>query len=96
MFSVGTSAGVTPVNVMTSDEGGLTSEQITELALDKIVRVADTAPPAIRDQAQAFKENIREVVFHYIELSRREERATMAQRLSKSGNQQLADLVRRL
>ena len=30
---------------MTSDNGGLSSEQITELALDKIVRVSQDAPP---------------------------------------------------
>ena len=56
MISVETGVQVTQVNVMTSDNGGLSSEQITELALDKIVRVSQDAPPAIRDQAEAFKE----------------------------------------
>ena len=96
MVSFTTTMEVAPVNVHTSDGGGLSSEQITELALDKIVRVADTAPPAIKDQAHVFRENIRNVIFQYIELSKREERATMAQRLSKMGNHEIADLIRRL
>ena len=33
------------VNVMTSDDGGLTSEQVTELAMDKIINVSESAPP---------------------------------------------------
>ena len=47
------------VNVMTSDNGGHNTEQIVELAMDKIMKVSDTAPPAIRDQAQAFQNHLR-------------------------------------
>lgn len=96
MISVSAGVAVTSVSVKTSDEGGLSSEQITDLALDKILQVADTAPPAIQEQAKVFRENIRQVIFQYIELSRREEKATMAHKLSKNGNTDLADLVRRL
>jgi len=96
MISVETGAQVTQVNVMTSDNGGLSSEQITELALDKIVRVSQDAPPAIRDQAEAFKEEIRSVIHHYVELTRKEERGTICQMLSTAGHQDTADLVRRL
>ena len=74
MISVETGVQVTQVNVMTSDNGGLSSEQITELALDKIVRVSQDAPPAIRDQAEAFKEEIRSVIhlLRRIDTKRRE------------------------
>jgi hypothetical protein len=96
MVSVESGIQVTNVNVMTSDEGGHTNEQIAELAMDKILRVSDTAPPAIKDQANAFKENIRSVVLHYIELARREERATIARKMAKAGQNEMADLVRRI
>jgi len=96
MVSVESGITVSSVNVMTSDEGGLSTEQIAELALDKILRVSNNAPPAIRDQAEAFKEDIRRVLLFYLDLSKREERATMSQKLSKSGNTDLANLVRRL
>jgi len=96
MISVESGLQVAQVNVMTSDNGGLSSDQITELALDKIVRVSHDAPPAIRDQAEAFKDQIRSVLRHYVELTRKEERGTICQMLSKAGHQDTADLVRRL
>ena len=39
MISIELGTQVMKVNVMTSDEGGLSSEQITELAMDKILHV---------------------------------------------------------
>lgn len=96
MISVETGVTVQSVNVMTSDEGGLSTEQLTELAMDKVINVADSAPPAIRDQAEAFRGSIENVLRHYIELARREERATIAHRMSKAGQKEMADLVRRI
>lgn len=96
MISVETGVQTFSVNVMTSNEGGHSTDQLVELALDKIIRVSDTAPPAIKDQAESFKENIRQVLQHYIELARREERATIAHRMAKSGHDNIADLVRRI
>jgi hypothetical protein len=72
MISVETGVTVQSVNVMTSDEGGLSTEQLTELAMDKVINVADSAPPAIRDQAEAFRGSIENVLRHYIELARRQ------------------------
>ena len=96
MISVETGMDVSSVNVMTSDDGGHSSEQITNLAMDKIMRVSDSAPPAIKEQANVFKENIRNVLFQYIELARQEERATIANRMAKAGQTEMADLVRRI
>ena len=96
MISVETGVTVQSVKVMTSDEGGLSTEQLTELAMDKVINVADSAPPAIRDQAEAFRSSIENVLRYYIELARREERATIAYRMAKAGQKEMADLVRRI
>ena len=96
MISVSTDINVNSVNVMTSDEGGLSSEQLTELAMDKVMRVSDTAPPVIKEQAEVFKGSLQKVLYHYIELARREERATIAYKMSKAGQKEMADLVRRI
>jgi hypothetical protein len=96
MISVETGVTVQSVNVMTSDEGGLNTEQLTQLAMDKVINVADSAPPAIKDQAEAFRGSIENVLRHYIELARREERATIAHRMAKAGQTEMADLVRRI
>jgi len=93
-FTGGIQAG--SVNVMTSEQGGLSSEQVTDLAMDKIMKVSETAPPEIKQQAEAFRTNVRNVVYHYIQLARQEERATIARRMDKIGNSEMADLVRRI
>ena len=58
MISVSSDINVNSVNVMTSAEGGLSSEQLTELAMDKVMRVSNTAPPAIKEQAVMFRANL--------------------------------------
>ena len=96
MISVFSGVETGSVNVMTSNEGGLSTEQIVELAMDKIMKVSDTAPPAIRDQAEAFQNHLRVVLYQYMELARREERASIANKMNKAGNSEMADLVRRI
>ena len=96
MVSVGAGITVMSVNVSTSDGGGLSADQITDLAMDKILNVANTAPEPIRDQAIAFQENIRTVLKEYIDLAKREERGTICQKIREAGQKDLADLIRRL
>ena len=96
MISVETGVSVMSVNVATSDNGGLSSDQIVELAMDKILKVANTAPEPIKDQALAFQDNIRTVLKQYIDLAKREERGTICQKIREAGQKDLADLIRRL
>tara|TARA_R100000805_G_C3558309_1_gene67980 strand:- start:5 stop:295 length:291 start_codon:yes stop_codon:yes gene_type:complete len=96
MISFETGVQVSSVNVMTSDEGGHTTEQLVELAMDKILLVSDTAPPVIKEQAEVFQNNIRQVLYNYLELARKEERASIAHKMTKAGNGEMAELVRRI
>lgn len=96
MISVQSGLETGSVMVKTSEEGGHSSEQIVDLAMNKVMSVSENAPPAIRDQAQAFQQNLRQVLYFYIELARREERATIASRMAKAGQTEMADLVRRI
>lgn len=90
MVSVGAGITVTSVGVMTSNGGGLSSEQLTELALDKLISVSNTAPEPIRLQAEAFRENLRNVIYEYIVKARREERSSIIQEVRKYGQEDLA------
>ena len=95
MFNVGVSqAG--KVDVMTSNEGGLSNEQLSDLAVDKIVSISDDAPPHIRQQANQFREHLKKVLYHYLLLARREERGTIIQALRSSGQKETAEYIRRL
>jgi len=95
MFNVGVSqAG--KVNVMTSDKGGLTNEQIADLAVDKIVSISNEAPPHIRQQANQFREHLKKVLYHYLLLARKEERASIVHILRSNGQKEMAEYIRRL
>ena len=96
MISVSTTMGISPVNVFTSDNVGLSDEQIAQMATDKIVAVSEDAPDVIRDQANVFKENVKKLLFHYLVLARKEERATIVHTIRNSGQKDLADYIRRL
>tara|TARA_R110000851_G_scaffold19017_1_gene59085 strand:- start:173 stop:463 length:291 start_codon:yes stop_codon:yes gene_type:complete len=96
MISFSTKVEVAPVNVMTSNDGGLSDEQIAQMAVDKIVSVSDNAPDVIRDQANVFKENVKKILFHYLILARQEERATIVHTIRNSGNKELAEYIRRI
>jgi hypothetical protein len=95
MFKVGVSQ-VGAVNVMTSDKGGLTNEQLADLAVDKIVSISDQAPPHIRQQAQQFREHLKKVLYHYLVLARKEERGSIIHILRSNGQKEMAEYIRRL
>ncbi len=95
MFELGVSK-IGNVNVMTSNEGGLTNEQIADLAVDKIVSISNDAPPHIRQQANQFREHLKNVLYHYLLLARREERGSIIQALRSSGQKETAEYIRRL
>ena len=82
--------------VVSSDNGGLSNDQISDMATNKIVAVSETAPEPIRQQAQAFSDNVRNVVHYHIELARKEERATIAHKLREAGHPDLANTIRRI
>tara|TARA_R110000824_G_scaffold371981_1_gene561788 strand:- start:122 stop:427 length:306 start_codon:yes stop_codon:yes gene_type:complete len=96
MFSQDLATTVGVVGVMTSDQGGLSTDQITEMAVKKIVSVSDSAPDPIRQQAYAFEDHVKKVLHYYIELAKKEERATVCQDIKKAGHNDLAEAIRRL
>ena len=95
MFDLG-SGTVGSVNVMTSQQGGLTNEQIADLAVDKIASISDQAPPHVRQQAKIFKEHLKNVLYHYLLLARKEERASIVHILRSNGQKEMAEYIRRL
>ena len=95
MFDLGTSS-VGSVNVMTSNKGGLTNEQVADLAVDKIVSISDEAPAHIRQQANQFREHLKKVMYHYLLLARKEERGSIVHILRSNGQKEMAEYIRRL
>lgn len=84
------------VGVKTTDNRGLTPDELASMCTDKIVQVSDTAPPVIREQARVFKGRVDAVVAHYMKLAVQNDRVTVYTALVDAGHPELAELVRRL
>lgn len=81
------------VVVMTTSNRGWTPEEIAERALDKIIYVGGNSHPAIRDQAEAFRENIRQALVFYLNEAVKSDRTTIAARLREAGHPELIKLL---
>tara|TARA_R100000426_G_scaffold48039_1_gene35669 strand:- start:119 stop:406 length:288 start_codon:yes stop_codon:yes gene_type:complete len=95
MFEL-TSGNVGSVNVISSDNGGLSNDQIADMLATKLIYISDEAPEPIRLQAEAFRDKVRNLAQYYIELARKEERASICARVREAGQHQLADAIGRL
>ena len=91
-----TDSSLGPVKVYTSDNGGLSNEQIVEMALDRIIYIADGTHPAIKEQARAFKDQMANVLLYYVGLAKKQERDTICQILISNGHQDMANIIRRV
>ena len=96
MFSDSSQASVGDVMIVVSNNGGHPPEFWAKQASDRIVGVANSAHPAIREQANSFKEAIESVVLHYMKRAIECDRATVGHLISEAGHPQLAEHVRRV
>lgn len=84
------------VGVRTTHKRGFTTAELAEQCVGKIVSVADTAPPAIRDQALAFQTRVQGLVQVYLQQAVHSDRTTVYNALVEAGHPELAELIRRL
>jgi 2-keto-4-pentenoate hydratase/2-oxohepta-3-ene-1,7-dioic acid hydratase in catechol pathway len=84
------------VTVKTSTEGGLSSEQVAELCCNKIIHVGENLAPEVREQAEAYRNKLQEVIFHYIQHAVRAERDRCVYAAVSGGYDELANLLRSL
>jgi hypothetical protein len=64
--------------------------------VSKLISVADTAHPAIRDQAKAYKAHMEKVVAFYMREAIRSDRTTVYNALVDAGHPELAEAIRKL
>ena len=92
MFDLAAGA-VGSVMVQTTDNRGFTPEEIADRALDKIMYVGSQTHPAIRDQAEAFRENIRKVIVFYMHEAIRSHNVTLVSKFKQAGHPELAAIL---
>ena len=96
MFSVDVKTTVGDINVQTTQNKGLSPEYWTERIMERLISISDNATPEVKAQAQAFKDNMTQVVLLYLKQAIASDRATVAGLLEKQGHKDMADIIRRL
>tara|TARA_R100001510_G_C7626798_1_gene186502 strand:+ start:580 stop:864 length:285 start_codon:yes stop_codon:yes gene_type:complete len=81
--------------VKTSNNGGLSADDFADICVFKIISVADTAPPAIKEQASFFKNRIQKVLKIYIEQAIQAENDRCVKICENGGYGDMANLLRR-
>ena len=81
------------VVVHTTENRGHTPEELAEMALDKIIYIGSRSHPAIREQAEAFRNHIRSVLIAYMKQAVACHNTTIANRLKQAGHPELVKLL---
>jgi hypothetical protein len=81
------------VRVETTENRGFTPEEIAERALDKIMYVGSQTHPLIREQAEAFRDNIRKVLVFYMNEAVRSHNVTLVNKFKKAGYPELVKIL---
>ena len=93
MLSASGGAELGTVLVHSVSNRGFTPEELAEQALNKIIYVGDQSHPAIREQAQAFQNHIREVLVFYMNRAIESRNTTLANRFTEAGHPELIKLL---
>ncbi len=96
MFDIEINMSPGEVNVQTTQERGHNTQELSTNAVNKIISIADTADPVIRQQAQAFKERMFYVIFHTLNQAVESDRTTLYNQLKKQGHDDMAEILRKL
>jgi len=81
------------VTVTTTSGRGLPIEHWADRCLERIIHVADNSNSILKDQAIAFKDDIRQVLIHYIAQAIKSDRTTLYNLLSRQGEREMAALL---
>jgi|TARA_B100001939_G_scaffold269563_1_gene237225 hydroxymethylpyrimidine/phosphomethylpyrimidine kinase len=95
MFVSGNSQ-INSVMVKTSNNGGLSNDDLADICVSKVISIADTAPPEIKEQAVFFKDKIKSLLKYYLNQASESEKSRCAQICVNGGHEEAANLIRRL
>lgn len=88
--------GLGLIEAKTTNFGGHSPEFWAERLTEKIVSSSDSSDPYVQEQARAYKELIYKVCLIYIKNALKSYKATLIQELVKSGDTELADIIKRI
>ena len=84
------------VEIQTTNNGGQTPEEVAKRCVNKIIGVSETAHPAIREQANAYRAEMEKIIAIYMVQAIQSDRTTVYNAIKDSGNEKLAEYIRRM
>jgi hypothetical protein len=96
MFVEAGRTGAFKVDVETTSNGGHPPEFWAKRCIERLLSVSESAPPVLREQAQAFKDQMEHVVLLHMKRAIQSDRSTVGYLLTEAGQPKLAELVRRV
>ena len=89
-------AEVGQVFVTTTQQKGHDPDFWAQSASDRIISVGNNSHPLIAQQAEAFKENVQKIILYSIQEAIKSDRTTLIAELEQQGQQDMANILRRL
>lgn len=84
------------VFVTTTEQKGHSPDFWAKSASDRIISVGNKSHPLIAQQAEAFKESVQRIVLFYLQEAIKSDRTTLIAELELQGQQEMANILRRL
>ena len=84
------------VMVSTTENKGHDPEFWAERITNKIVGISSDAAPHIRQQAEAFRQDVYQIILQGIKNAIKSDRVTLANLLRQSGHTDMADIMKEL
>ena len=84
------------VMVSTTENKGHDPEFWAEQITNKIVGISSDAAPHIRQQAEAFRQDVYQIILQGIKNAIKSDRVTLANLLRQSGHTDMADIMKEL
>ena len=81
------------IKILSTEGRGWTPEELAERAIEKIIYVGKDAHPFLKDQAEAYKKHIHDVVLFYLNQAVQSDRTTIANRLIEAGYPELTTIL---
>jgi len=84
------------VTVKTSSHTGLPIEHWADRCLERIIYVSPDSASILKDQAEAYREQIRAIVTMYMIKAIKSDRTTLYNLFLKQGHRDMAEILRKL
>lgn len=90
------SSGIGNVSVTVTEGRGHTPEELSDMAINRIIHIGRNAHPMLRQQAETYKGQIQMVLTHYMRQAIKSDRTTIYNALNDAGHPELAKLIMEL